>query len=102
MGWGCGAGPDRGGGGGRGDAGDDAATAVSEGRAEGLPAGNALTEREVEVLRLLVEGRSDKEIGATLFISHRTAMNHVARILDKLGVESRTAAATLAMRNGII
>jgi predicted ATPase/DNA-binding NarL/FixJ family response regulator len=71
-------------------------------RSEGLPAGNALTEREVEVLRLLVEGRSDKEIGAALFISHRTAMNHVARILDKLGVESRTAAATLAMRNQLI
>jgi DNA-binding NarL/FixJ family response regulator len=51
---------------------------------------------------LLVEGRSDKEIGAALFISHRTAMNHVARILDKLGVESRTAAATLAMRNQLI
>ena len=75
---------------------------ASEGRAEGLPAGNALTEREVEVLRLLVEGRSDKEIGAALFISHRTAMNHVARILDKLGVESRTAAATLAMRNKLV
>jgi predicted ATPase/DNA-binding NarL/FixJ family response regulator len=76
--------------------------APSEGRSEGLPAGNALTEREIEVLRLLVEGRSDKEIGAALFISHRTAMNHVARILDKLGVESRTAAATLAMRNKLI
>ncbi len=76
--------------------------APSESRSEGLPAGNALTEREVEVLRLLVDGRSDREIGAALFISHRTAMNHVARILDKLGVESRTAAATLAMRNGII
>lgn len=76
--------------------------AASEGRGDGLLPGNALTEREVEVLRLLVEGRSDKEIGAALFISHRTAMNHVARILDKLGVESRTAAATLAMRNKLI
>jgi predicted ATPase/DNA-binding NarL/FixJ family response regulator len=75
---------------------------VAESRVEGLPAGNALTEREVQVLRLLVEGRSDKEIGAALFISHRTAMNHVARILDKLGVESRTAAATLAMRNKLV
>jgi predicted ATPase/DNA-binding NarL/FixJ family response regulator len=72
------------------------------GRTDGLPAGNSLTEREVEVLRLLVDGRSDKEIGAALFISHRTAMNHVARILDKLGVESRTAAATLAMRNKLV
>jgi predicted ATPase/DNA-binding CsgD family transcriptional regulator len=61
-----------------------------------------LTEREVEVLRLLVEGLSDREIGATLFISHRTAMNHVARILAKLGVDSRTAAATLAMRSQLI
>ena len=75
--------------------------APSEGRSEGLPAGNALTEREIEVLRLLVEGRSDKEIGAALFISHRTAMRHVANILAKLDVSSRTAAAALAHRHGI-
>ena len=40
-----------------------------------------LTPRELDVLGLLAEGRTDKEIGTALFISHRTAMNHVARIL---------------------
>jgi ATP/maltotriose-dependent transcriptional regulator MalT len=62
----------------------------------------ALSSREVEVLRLLVEGRTDRQIGAALGISHRTAMNHVARILGKLGVESRTAAAALAVRQGLV
>ena len=61
-----------------------------------------LTPREVEVLRLLAAGRSDKEIGAALSISHRTAMNHVANILGKLGVDSRTAAAALALRDRLV
>jgi non-specific serine/threonine protein kinase len=60
-----------------------------------------LTKREREVLRLIVEGRSDKEIGEALFISHRTAMTHVLNILNKLGVNSRTAAAAWAIRNGL-
>jgi len=61
-----------------------------------------LTPRELEVVRLLVDGQSDRQIGEHLFISHRTVMSHVARILAKLEVESRTAAATFAMRNGLI
>ena len=61
-----------------------------------------LTSRELEVLRLLVEGRSDKEIGAALFISHRTAMNHVAHILAKLGVSSRALAAREASRHSLL
>jgi DNA-binding CsgD family transcriptional regulator len=64
--------------------------------------GFSLTRREVEVLQLLVEGRSDKEIGEALFISHRTAMTHVTNILNKLGVNSRTAAAALAVRQGLV
>jgi DNA-binding CsgD family transcriptional regulator len=60
-----------------------------------------LTPRERDVLRLLVAGRSDKEIGTALFISHRTAMTHVSNILGKLAVESRTAAAAMAMREGL-
>ncbi len=60
-----------------------------------------LTKREREVLRLIVEGQSDKEIGEALFISHRTAMTHVLNILNKLGVNSRTAAAAWAIRNGL-
>jgi DNA-binding CsgD family transcriptional regulator len=61
-----------------------------------------LTKREIEVLRLLVEGYSDKEIGEALFISHRTAMTHVLNILNKLGVNSRTAAAAWALRHGVV
>jgi ATP/maltotriose-dependent transcriptional regulator MalT len=61
-----------------------------------------MTPREFEVLRLLVEGRSDRQIGEALFISHRTVMRHVENILGKLQVESRTAAATLALRQGYV
>jgi predicted ATPase/DNA-binding CsgD family transcriptional regulator len=72
----------------------------SEARPGALP--NGLTEREIQVLRLLVEGKSDKEIGAALFISHRTAMNHVARILAKLEVSNRALAAREAVRLNLI
>ncbi len=59
-----------------------------------------LTSREREILRLLVDGRSDKEIAAALRISPRTVSKHVASIRDKLNAPSRTAAATLAVRDG--
>jgi DNA-binding NarL/FixJ family response regulator len=58
-----------------------------------------LTPREVEVLRLIAEGCSNREIGDRLYISHRTVMQHVASILGKLDVGSRTAAAALAHRH---
>ncbi|HEY7031216.1 MAG TPA: response regulator transcription factor [Thermomicrobiales bacterium] len=61
-----------------------------------------LTPREVEVLRLIAEGCSNREIGDRLYISHRTVMQHVASILAKLEVGSRTAAAALAHRQGLI
>jgi DNA-binding NarL/FixJ family response regulator len=64
------------------------------------PAG--LSAREVEVLALLVEGLSNREIADRLSVSHRTVMNHVSSILGKLGVTSRTAAATVALREGLI
>jgi non-specific serine/threonine protein kinase len=63
------------------------------------PAG--LTRRELEVLRLLAEGRSDREIGETLSISRATAARHVANILLKLDVNSRTQAAGYAFRHGL-
>jgi predicted ATPase/DNA-binding CsgD family transcriptional regulator len=59
-----------------------------------------LSAREREVLGLLVEGRSDREIAAALGISPRTAETHVFRLCAKLGVESRTAAVTAAFRLG--
>jgi DNA-binding NarL/FixJ family response regulator len=57
-----------------------------------------LTSREHEVLRLLVAGRSNKEIAAALFISPKTASVHVSNILGKLGASSRTEAAAIAHR----
>jgi non-specific serine/threonine protein kinase len=61
-----------------------------------------LSSREMEVLRLLVAGHSDRQIAETLFISHRTAQGHVGSIFNKLGVNSRTAAATTAIRLGLV
>ncbi len=63
---------------------------------------DALTRREREVLRLLVEGHSNAEIADTLFVSLRTARAHVASILAKLGVPTRTAAATWAVRHNLV
>ena len=60
-----------------------------------------LTPREREVLRLLADGSSDREIAAALSISERTAGNHVQHILQKLNVDSRTAAAVFAVRHGL-
>jgi DNA-binding CsgD family transcriptional regulator len=68
-------------------------------RAEG---GRVLSSREREVLALLVSGSSDREIADALFISHRTAQGHVARILDKLNVPNRSAAAVVAYRDGLL
>jgi ATP/maltotriose-dependent transcriptional regulator MalT len=61
-----------------------------------------LSAREVDVIRLLARGMSNAEIAQELFISPHTAANHVANILNKLGLESRTAAATWAVRNGLV
>ncbi len=83
----------------RADPGPDRAAAQPTGSAAASPYG--LTPRERDVLRLLAQGRSDKEIGRTLFISHRTVNRHVAGILTRLGVDSRTAAASLAVREGL-
>ncbi len=61
-----------------------------------------LTARELEVLRLVVAGRSDREIGADLYISHRTVNAHVAHIFAKLEVNTRAAVAAAAMRGGLV
>jgi two-component system, NarL family, response regulator LiaR len=61
-----------------------------------------LTEREVEVLRLLADGQSNKEIARTLTIGEKTVKTHVSNILGKLGVVSRTQAALYAARIGLV
>jgi len=75
--------------------------AVAERLAERL-SGNALTDRETEVLRNIVAGKSNKEIGATLFISEATVKTHINNLLSKLGVTDRTQAATMALQRGIV
>jgi ATP/maltotriose-dependent transcriptional regulator MalT len=60
-----------------------------------------LTDRELEVLGLLAEGRTNREIGETLFMSEKTASVHVSRIVSKLGVANRAAAAGIAHTLGI-
>ena len=64
-------------------------------------ASHPLSPRELDVLRGIVEGKSNQEIASTLFISPNTVTNHVANIMNKLGLDSRTAVATWAVRNGI-
>jgi two-component system NarL family response regulator len=61
-----------------------------------------LSAREMEVLQLIVRGYSNKQIGAALDIAEHTVKNHVKSILNKLGVEDRTQAATSALMRGII
>ena len=64
--------------------------------------GSDLTGRELEVLRLIVAGRSNKEIGSDLKISEATVKSHVNSILSKLGVTDRTQAATTALQRGLV
>ena len=68
---------------------------------DGRGATAGLTDREREVLRLLSSGKSNREIGAELFITPKTASVHVSNILAKLGAASRTEAAAIAHREGV-
>ena len=68
----------------------------------GRMGGPALTGRELEVLKRIVAGRSNKEIGSDLHISEATVKTHINSILSKLGVSDRTQAATSALQRGIV
>jgi two-component system, NarL family, response regulator LiaR len=61
-----------------------------------------LTERETEVLRLLAQGQSNKQIARNLQIGEKTVKTHVSNILSKLGVQSRTQATLYAIRIGLV
>jgi DNA-binding NarL/FixJ family response regulator len=61
-----------------------------------------LTERELEVLKLLAQGMPNKEIAAQLVVSERTAKFHVSSIMGKLGATNRTEAVSLAAQKGLI
>jgi two-component system, NarL family, response regulator LiaR len=61
-----------------------------------------LTERETEVLRLLAQGQSNKQIARNLQIGEKTVKTHVSNILSKLGVQSRTQATLYAIRVGLV
>jgi two-component system, NarL family, response regulator LiaR len=61
-----------------------------------------LTEREREVLKLMVEGLNNPQIAGRLSVSPSTIKSHVSNILSKLGVASRTEAVTLALRNKLV
>ncbi|MCD6680151.1 MAG: LuxR C-terminal-related transcriptional regulator [Burkholderiaceae bacterium] len=64
--------------------------------------GNPLSRRELQVLRLVAKGQSNREIAAQLFISEHTVAGHLGNIFGKLGVASRTAAAAFAFEQGLL
>ena len=64
--------------------------------------GTELTEREMDVLRLLAKGMNNRDIGERLAIAENTVRIHVSRILDKLGVADRTQAVLLAIQRGLV
>jgi two-component system NarL family response regulator len=64
--------------------------------------GESLSAREIDVLKLMAQGKSNKEIGAALFISEGTVKTHVKSIFSKLDVVSRTEAVATATRRGLI
>ncbi len=75
--------------------------AGAPGAAEGDPY-EALTDREKQVLKLVAEGRSNKEVAQELAISVKTAMSHRENIMEKLGLHSRTDLIRFALKKGVI
>ncbi len=82
--------------------GDQALPAIATGNGTAVADGTALTDRELSVLRLVALGMGNKEIAAELGISRHTVKYHLAAVLTKLGVHSRTEAVALALRRGMV
>ena len=78
-----------------------AARLMREVRTPDAPSLSELTEREGDVLRLIAQGKANKEIAMDLVIGEKTVKTHVSNILMKLGVQSRTQAALYAAQNGL-
>jgi DNA-binding CsgD family transcriptional regulator len=72
---------------------------LSAGQTQAYPAG--LSQREAEVLRLVAQGQSNKQIAKELSLSEKTIGNHLTNIFNKLGVDNRAAATAFAIRNGL-
>jgi len=66
------------------------------------PAERSLSEREIEVLTQVADGKSNKDIASKLYISEATVKTHLVHIFGKLGVDDRTAAVTVSLERGII
>lgn len=75
---------------------------TTDGEESPVEALRRLTRRELEVLRLLAEGKTNPQIAAELVVSSGTVKNHVEHIIGKLGVSDRTQAAVLAVRAGLL
>jgi len=75
---------------------------VSQKQAASADDGPELTARELEVLALISEGATNKEIAAKLVVSENTARNHVSHILSKLGFSRRSEAAAYAVKKGLV
>lgn len=80
----------------------EAARMLIEASTQPTPKSFQLTERELEVLALMVEGMSNRQIAHNLSISYSTVRFHVSSVLSKLNVESRTEAVTVALRNNLV
>jgi NarL family two-component system response regulator LiaR len=80
----------------------EAAQALARAAAQPPTPGHDLTERECDVLALLVEGLNNTQIAKRLVVSPSTIKSHVSHILGKLGVASRTEAAALGLRQGLV
>ncbi|MEE1761472.1 MULTISPECIES: response regulator transcription factor [unclassified Streptomyces] len=66
------------------------------------PSDTGLTAREIDVLRLIAEGSTNREIAARLFLSEGTVKNHISRVLSRLGLRDRTQAALYARDHGLL